>query len=51
MSPDLLAVEWLHSTIWWIKHPGTPCTDKKVRRLIQEARINALDLTLDTETD
>lgn len=51
MSPDLLAVEWLHSTIWWIKHPGTPCTDKKVRRLIQDARINALDLTLDNEQD
>ena len=42
MSPDLLAVEWLHSTVWWIKHPGTPCTDKRVRRLIQEARIRAL---------
>nr|DAS69601.1 MAG TPA: hypothetical protein [Caudoviricetes sp.] len=47
----LATVEWLHSTTWWIKHPGTPCTDKKVRRLIQEARINALDLALDTETD
>lgn len=47
----LATVEWLHSTIWWIKHPGTPCTDKRVRRLIQEARINALDLTLDNETD
>lgn len=38
----LATVEWLHSTTWWIKHPGTPCTDKKARRLIQEARINAL---------
>lgn len=35
-------VEWLHSTTWWIKLPSRPCTDKKVRRLIQDARINAL---------
>ena len=47
----LATVEWLHSTTWWIKHPSRPGPDKKVRRLIQEARINALDLTLDTETD
>ena len=38
----LATVEWLHSTTWWIHHPSHPCTDKKVRRLIQEARINAL---------
>lgn len=42
----LATVEWLNSTTWWIKHPDTPCTDPRVRRLIQEARINAL-----TETD
>jgi hypothetical protein len=42
MSPDLTAVEWLRSTTWLIKHPSRPCTDKKVRRLIQDARINAL---------
>lgn len=24
MSPDLTAVEWLHSTIWWIKPPAPP---------------------------
>lgn len=47
----LTTVEWLHSTVWWIKHPSRPCTDPKVRHLIQDARINALDLTLDTETD
>ena len=39
----LATVEWRHSAVWWIKHPGTPCTDKKVRRLIQDARINALN--------
>lgn len=42
----LATVEWLHSTIWWLRHPATPCTDPHARRLIQEARINAL-----TETD
>ena len=42
MSTDLLTVEWFHSTVWWIRHPATPCTDPKVRRLIQDARINAL---------
>jgi len=47
----LATVEWLHSTTWWIKHPGTPCTDPHARRIIQEARINALDLTLDNEQD
>lgn len=47
----LATIEWLHSTTWWINHPATPCTDKKARRIIQDARINALDLTLDTETD
>lgn len=47
----LATVEWLHSTIWWLRHPGTPCTDPTARRIIQNARINALDLTLDTETD
>lgn len=42
MTTNLATVEWFHSTVWWIKHPGTPCTDKKVRRRIQDARINAL---------
>ena len=42
----LATVEWLHTATWWIKHPGTPCTDPVARRLIQKARINAL-----TETD
>lgn len=42
MSPDLTGVEWLHSTVWWIRHPSRPCTDPRVRRLIQDARINAL---------
>lgn len=46
----LTTVEWLHSTTWWIKHHATPCTDKKVRRLIQEARINALTIP-DNEQD
>lgn len=40
----LATVEWLHSTTWWIKPPSRPCTDKRVRRLIQEARINALTI-------
>ena len=48
MTPT--TIEWLNSTTWWIKHPDTPCTDPHVRRLIQEARINALNLTLATET-
>lgn len=39
---SLTTVEWLHSTTWWIRHPSTPCTDPHVRRLIQDARINAL---------
>lgn len=47
----LTNIGWFHATTWWITHPSRPCTDKKVRRLIQEARINALDLTLDNETD
>lgn len=34
--------EWFHSAVWWIRHPHRPCTDKKVRRLIQDARINTL---------
>ena len=42
----LATVEWLHSMIWWLRHPGTPCTDPHARRIIQNARINAL-----TETD
>lgn len=42
MSSDLTTVEWLRSATWLIKHPSRPCTDKKVRRLIQDARINAL---------
>ena len=40
----LTTVEWLHSTTWWIMYPSRPCTDKRVRRLIQEARINALTI-------
>lgn len=47
---SLTTVELLHSTTWWIKHPATPCTDKKARRLIQEARINALTIP-DNEQD
>lgn len=39
---SLASVEWLRSATWWIKHPSHPCTDKKVRRLIQDARIRAL---------
>ena len=42
----LATAEWLHSTIWGLRHPGTPCTDPHARRIIQNARINAL-----TETD
>lgn len=42
----LTTIEWLHSTTWWITHPSRPCTDQRVRELIQVARINAL-----TETD
>lgn len=42
MSTDLLTVEWFHSTVWWIRHPSRPCTDRRVRRIIQDARINAL---------
>lgn len=48
---SLTNIEWLHSTTWWIKHPSRPCSDPKVRSLIQDARINALYLTLDNETD
>lgn len=32
MSSDLATVEWFHPTVWWIKHPSRPCTDKRVRR-------------------
>lgn len=39
---SLTTVEWLHSTTWWIRNPSRPCTDPRVRRLIQDARINAL---------
>lgn len=42
MNPSLAGVEWFHSTVWWIRHPSHPCTDKRVRRIIQDARINAL---------
>lgn len=42
MTPSLAPAAWLHSTIWWLRHPSTPCTDKRVRRRIQDARINAL---------
>lgn len=42
MTTNMATVEWLHSTVWWIKHPGTPCTDPRVRHIIQDARINAL---------
>ena len=38
----LTNIEWLHSTIWWIRHPDRPCTDPHARRIIQDARINAL---------
>lgn len=38
----LTTIEWLHSTTWWIRNPSTPCTDPRVRRRIQDARINAL---------
>lgn len=24
MTPNLATVEWLHSTIWWIRHPDPP---------------------------
>lgn len=44
----LATVEWLHSTIWWLRHPAAPCTDPKARRIIQDARVNALT-TLDHE--
>lgn len=46
----LATVEWLRSTTWWIRHPFRPCTDKRVRELIQHARINALN-TPDNEQD
>ena len=46
----LATVEWLHSATWWIKHPSRPCTDKKVRRIIQDARIRALTVA-DNEQD
>lgn len=39
---SLASVEWFHSTVWWIRHPSRPCTDKRARRRIQDARINAL---------
>lgn len=39
---SLASVEWFHSTVWWIRHPATPCTDPVARRIIQDARINAL---------
>lgn len=35
-------LEWFHSAAWWILHPSRPCTDPRVRRIIQNARINAL---------
>lgn len=35
-------VEWLHSAVWWIRHPSRPCTDPTARRIILNARINAL---------
>ena len=50
MAPSLTTVEWLHSTTWWIKHPPLPCTDKRARRLIQDARIRALT-TPDNENE
>lgn len=39
---SLTTIEWLHSTTWWIRHPSRPCTDPRVRHIIQDARINAL---------
>ena len=41
----LAAEGWTH---WVGTHPATPCTDKRVHRLIQDARVNALT-TLDHE--
>lgn len=38
----LTNIGWFHSTTWWITHPSRPRTDKRVRELIQVARINAL---------
>lgn len=35
-------IEWLHSAVWQIRHPYTPCTDPRARQIIQDARINAL---------
>ena len=42
MTPNLATIEWFHSAVWRIRHPSRPCTDKRVRRRIQDARINAL---------
>lgn len=42
MIPNLATFEWLDPTIWWLSHPGTPCTDPTARRIIQNARIKAL---------
>lgn len=40
----------LHATVWWIRHTSRPCTDPRGRRIIQDARINALTTT-DNEQD
>ena len=47
---SLTTVEWLHSTAYWIYHPNRPCTDKRARRIIRDARINALTIP-DNEQD
>lgn len=38
----LETIEWLHSAVWWIRHPSHHCSDPRARRIIQDARINAL---------
>lgn len=40
----------LHYAVWQINHTHRPCTDPRVRRTIQDARINALTTT-DNEQD
>lgn len=41
----------LHYAVWQINHTHRPpCTDPRVRHLIQDARINAL-ITQDNEQD
>lgn len=40
-----MTLEWFNSATWWIRHPSRPCTDPRVRHIIQDARINALTTT------